>query len=171
MPGNTENGNSFRPWPDHPLFAAESGVTYQPGSAKKPDPKKNRRTVSVRRPGEKGTLDALREYGDRLVCVRYLKDGIRGKRYKTIEIIVHEADWTPSAKSRKKALPNAPAALLDPHRIVIIRISSADAKLRADLRAAGGQWDPAAKLWRIPYGAACQLALDGRILTPEEDFR
>jgi hypothetical protein len=35
------------------------------------------------------------KYGSRLVSVRYRYDEPMRKRYKTIELIVEEADWTP----------------------------------------------------------------------------
>ena len=41
-------------------------------------------------PGKRGTLGLVREYGDRLVCVRYRYDKVAGRRYKTVELIVDE---------------------------------------------------------------------------------
>lgn len=163
MAEKRKNGNSCTPWPDHPLFAGEDEGPYDAAP-----PKKGMRTVSVRRPGQKGTLDALREYGDRLVCARYLKDEIRGKRYKTLEIIVHEEDWTPPAptgpKAKAKAKARGPARDPDPERIVSIRLTSGGEALRAQVWTAGGRWDPAAKVWRIRYRAACELGLEQRIV-------
>lgn len=177
MSKKRENGNSCTPWPDHPLFAGEDEGPYDAGPARK-----GMRTVSVRRPGQKGTLGALREYGDRLVCARYLKDDIRGKRYKTLEIIVHEEDWTPPAPTRPKAKPPGPAhgpapapgpgpgpgpglgTGPDPERIVSIRLTTGGEALRAKVWTAGGRWDSAAKVWRIRYRAACALGLEGRIV-------
>jgi hypothetical protein len=49
----------------------------------------------VRRPGQHGTLAYVEQYGDRLVCVRYRYDAAARRRYKTVEIIVEEAPWSP----------------------------------------------------------------------------
>jgi hypothetical protein len=48
------------------------------------------------RPGQKGTRELLKSYGDQLICVRYRYDKARGKRYKTVELIVDEQEWMPS---------------------------------------------------------------------------
>jgi hypothetical protein len=45
------------------------------------------------KPGQRGTKQFVEEYGDRLVCVRYRYDDKLRKRYKTVELIVDEADW------------------------------------------------------------------------------
>jgi hypothetical protein len=46
-------------------------------------------------PGRKGTKQLTEQYGDQLVCVRYRYDEVKQKRYKTVELIVDEQDWTP----------------------------------------------------------------------------
>lgn len=50
---------------------------------------------TIRKPGEPGTHNLLKRFGERLVCVRYRHDPVRHKRYKTAEIIVAEEDWQP----------------------------------------------------------------------------
>jgi hypothetical protein len=55
------------------------------------------RTGLSLRPGQGGTKRLLAQYGERLVCVRYRYDEKREKRLKTVEIIVEESDWDPSA--------------------------------------------------------------------------
>ncbi len=47
------------------------------------------------RPGQKGTRELLKSYGHQLVCVRYRYDRERGKRYKTVELIIDVQDWLP----------------------------------------------------------------------------
>lgn len=46
-------------------------------------------------PGQKGTKQLTSKYGDQLICVRYRYDSSKQKRYKTVELIVDEQDWTP----------------------------------------------------------------------------
>jgi hypothetical protein len=43
--------------------------------------------------GEGGTRKLLSRYGDRLVAVRHCYDEASGRRLKTVELIVSEADW------------------------------------------------------------------------------
>jgi len=158
MQKNRQNGNSWQPCPDHPLFVAEARGKYDGAR-----PQKGIQTVSVRRPGQRGTLEALREYGERLVCVRYLQDAVRGKRYKTMEIIVHEEDWTPPPTKGNPAETARPK----PGRIVFLRLPGAEEALRAKVWEAGGRWDSTAKVWRISYKAACELGLEKRIVNLE----
>jgi hypothetical protein len=40
------------------------------------------------KPGQKGTMRLQEKYGDKLLCVRYRFDEIRGVKVKTVEIIV-----------------------------------------------------------------------------------
>jgi len=46
------------------------------------------------RPGQRGTK-LLREYGDRLVCVRYRYDEQNARRLKTVELVVEAVPWWP----------------------------------------------------------------------------
>jgi len=46
------------------------------------------------RPGQKGTRELLKSYGDQLVCVRYRYDKTRGKRYKTSFVPQGASDGT-----------------------------------------------------------------------------
>ena len=54
-----------------------------------------------RKPGQSGTKKLLARYGDRLICVRYRYDEERKKRFKTIELIIEETEWTPKRKAFK----------------------------------------------------------------------
>lgn len=45
------------------------------------------------RPGQKGTKKLVQEYGDKLVAVRYLYDCDKGRRIKTIELVVEDIPW------------------------------------------------------------------------------
>ncbi|MBE0617196.1 MAG: hypothetical protein IH608_04630, partial [Proteobacteria bacterium] len=88
------------------------------------------KTTDTLRLGEPGTKRLLAEFGERLVCVRYRCDAEGRKRYKTAEIIVAEADWSP---------PPGPD---DP---VHDRVAFAEEELRARVKAAGGRWRPETK--------------------------
>ena len=92
------------------------------------------------KPGQKGTMKLLAEYGDLLVCVRYRYDLELRKRFKTVEIIVDEKEWTPP-----------PPRFADNARVPV-RIAFPEEELKEKAKAAGGRWDPKAKLWFVPFG-------------------
>src|SRR5262249_12946847 len=54
------------------------------------------RTRLTLRPGRPGTKDLVAEFGDRLLCVRYRYDDEHHLRYKTAEVIIEAAPWTPA---------------------------------------------------------------------------
>lgn len=108
------------------------------------------RTRLILRPGQRGTKRLVAQYGDRLVCVRYRYDAQQHKRYKTIELIVSEADWAPAPPS--------------PHTIVAVRVAFSETKLRTAIKAAGGRWDQARRVWRLSYGEVAVLDLVDRIV-------
>jgi hypothetical protein len=108
------------------------------------------------RPGQPGTKALLKIYGDRLVCVRYRYDSTQRKRYKTVELIVDEADWEPSARTPAPETP------------VYIRVVWGEAAVARSIKAAGGRWHRGYKLWALPYGQAEQLGLLDRLAEPDE---
>ena len=48
--------------------------------------------------------------------------------------------------------------------MVSVRVGYEEVGLRGQIKQAGGQWDPQAKLWRIPYHKAMAIGLQGRIV-------
>ena len=108
-------------------------------------------------PGQNGTKGLLREYGDQLVCVRYRYDKLRGRRLKTIELIIDEQDWVPGVN-------------ITPDRKVSIRVGFDETKLREHVKMAGGYWDPEKKAWQLSYQQVLQLGLERRILDEELGF-
>ncbi len=98
------------------------------------------------RPGAKGTRKVLREYGPRLVCVRYRYDETRRRRIKTAEIVIEEVPWTPPES-----------------RLVRIVVNAWETALHARLKKAGGRWTGSGPYWRIRYDRAVKLGLAKRI--------
>ena len=123
-------------------------------SAKRPSTGCAKRVRQHLKPGQKGTKQLLAEYGDRLVCVRYAYDAERGRRFKTVELIVGEKAWAPRPSPRDD-------------RIVAVRIGCAETALRERAKQAGGRWNPDRKLWQLPYRAAVGVGLADRIVTDE----
>ena len=85
------------------------------------------------------------------VCVRYRSDEQRGKRFKTIELILEETSWQP------------PVRPFQDDEIVLIRIEFSETHWRDRVKAAGGKWNPNLKLWEITYGQVRKLGLTDRI--------
>ena len=108
-------------------------------------------------PGQNGTKKLVKEYGEKLVCVRYRYDAERKKRSKTIGIIVDEAPWNPEDKVRSGQ------AKRNPSDRVGVRIEYHEVELREQVKVAGGIWRPKQKLWKLSYATAVALNLASRI--------
>jgi len=118
---------------------------------------------TVRKPGEKGTQALMKQYGERLVCIRYRYDPASRKRYKTVELIVAEEDWLPPEPHPQavKATGLSPKRYIT--RRVGLRIEFHETELRKQIKAVGGMWDPSEQLWFIPEEEARRLGLVQRI--------
>ena len=101
---------------------------------------------STLRPGAPGTRRLVRDWGDRLVSVRYRYSESPPLRFTTVEIVVAAADWKPT-----------------PSRQVLVDVKSWEPELRARVRTAGGEWIPKAMRWRMRYDKATSLGLADRI--------
>ncbi len=53
-------------------------------------------------PGRNGTKKLLRQYGDRLLRVRYRYDSVTRRRLTTVELIVDEVPWEPAAPPKPR---------------------------------------------------------------------
>jgi hypothetical protein len=111
------------------------------------------RARATLRPGQRGTKKWAKQYGDRLVCVRYRYDEQRRLRYTTVEIIVGEAAWAPPEPA--------------PDAIVGLRLAREEVTFQRAIRTAGGQWDRAQRVWRIRYDQVVALGLLDRLVLPE----
>lgn len=107
-------------------------------------------TLNHYNPGEHGTKQLLKEYGEKLLCVRYRYDKARGMKLKTVELIIEEKPWRPPFKFRDSD-------------IVPIHIRYEEAELRERLKEAGGRWDPSTRVWLVPYGLVRDTPLAARI--------
>ena len=109
--------------------------------------------------GSKGTKKLCEKYGQRLVCVRYRYDPVKKKRYKTVELIEEETEWTPPKKDRK----------IESRKIVGIRVGFEETALQNKLRKAGAKWDPRQKLWFARHDVAVHIGLEDRIIAGDSN--
>ena len=107
------------------------------------------RTRLVRRFGQHGTKDLVAQYGEQLICVRYRYDPIRKKRYKTVELIVETVDWSPPPAS---------------DTIVALRVAIHERDVQHTIRAAGGVWNRAKRVWELRYDQVVELDLAARVV-------
>ena len=91
--------------------------------------------------------------------MRYRYDLDRKRRFKTVEIIVDEADWEPSQRTvpRERDIERIP-------KIVGLRIGFAEKDLQETVKKAGGRWDAGMRLWLVPVSIAKLLGLEDRIV-------
>lgn len=116
------------------------------------DDRRHLRTRLTLWPGQKGTKKLQARYGAKLLCVRYRYDPVRYRRYKTVELIEDEAAWAP-----------------DMSAIVAVRVEIYELELRAQVKEAGGRWDPEQKVWRLPIGQVLALGLEERLVAVAEE--
>jgi hypothetical protein len=107
------------------------------------------------RPGAPGTKRLAKRYGERLVRVRYLYDEARGRRLKTVELIVEETPW--------RGRPRPPRR--NDHDLVRVRIDWRETELRAAVKKAGAVWRPAEKTWELTWQAVRALGIQHRVLS------
>ena len=109
-------------------------------------------TKTIRKPGQAGTKRLCRIYGDDLVCVRYKYDYKKGKRYKTVEIVVEEKEWNPP--------------MHDPllNERVYVQVLPYEKKLRKDVKTMGGIWNGDKKLWKLPRRVVWALNIEERVV-------
>ena len=123
--------------------------------------------LAVRRPGQRGTQKLVDLYGERLVCVRYRYDAASGTRYKTVELVVDQAAWVPPPPHPHALKPAIRVDRIDdpepPPQPVGVKVFFRENELRERVKAAGGQWSKAERLWRLPYRTAVSLGLEHRI--------
>ena len=105
------------------------------------------------RPGQRGTKKLVERFGDRLICVRYRYDVTSHRRVTSVELVVDEAPWTPSA----------PANMAE---TVAVRVNYDESALRQKVKQAGGRWNAERRVWLLPFGRVRALGLVDRIASP-----
>lgn len=103
-------------------------------------------------PGQPGTKKWMKEYGDKLFCVRYRYDPEAKLRCKTVELIVETQTWEPNPEK----IPG--------NKVVDLRVRFGEVELGKKVRAAGGIWNRDEQVWKLPYREALKLGLRDRMV-------
>ena len=127
------------------------GVTSPAGPAVT-NPRPHSEVRKTLRPGDLGTRRFARDWGERLVCVRYRVDATKGLRYTTVEIVA------------SAPIPRRPPGRPAPSALVYVRTGGDEWELRQRLRAARAVWEPELDAWRLRYEIAVRLKLRRRLL-------
>ncbi len=106
------------------------------------------------RPGQPGTKGLLARYGKQLVRVRYRYDERTKQRVKTVELIVERTEWDPDRESRSAGGDT----------VVAVRVGWQETEVQRKVKAAGGEWDRRARVWRLGRGRVESLGLESRIV-------
>lgn len=114
------------------------------------------------RPGQPGTKRLQRQFGDRLLFVRYRHDAKSDRRFTTVELIIDEGPRATRTPLERRLFPR-------PNQRVHVRIGYDETGLRSKVKAAGGTWDPKRHAWILPYAVAADLRLADRILGDAPD--
>lgn len=108
-----------------------------------------RRTLQ---PGQSGTKKLLRQYGERLMCVRYRYDEAQNVRVTTVELVVEEIPW----ERQPFKIPK--------HKIVHVKVAYNEQELKQRMKAAGAKWNPKLRTWDVSYGQAEALGVLARVV-------
>jgi hypothetical protein len=109
-------------------------------------------TRRIIKPGQPGTKKLIKEFGDRILCVRYRYDEVQGVRLKTVELVIEEKPWKPD---RSK---------ISGRKIVGLQIDINETGIRQRIKQAGGKWNRSKKVWELPYSRIVELGLTDRII-------
>jgi len=105
---------------------------------------KTRRKLNA---GQPGTKKLIREYGDKLVCVRYQYDNLTWRKQRTIELVLDEDDWIPKSKD-----------------LVHIQVKYGEKELGIRVKQNGGIWNRKKQLWELPINKVLEMGLTDSIV-------
>ena len=115
------------------------------------------KVIRTLRPGGHGTRKFVREWGEKLIAVRYRELPARQKTLTTIEIVVDERDAMPGFSQHAY---NAEKET----KIVALRIGYEELRLRKEIRRRGAVWSPQLKLWLLRYKTVVAMGLKDRVV-------
>ena len=98
------------------------------------------KTRLVLRPGQRGTRNLVKKYGESLLCVRFRYDAQLRLRIKTVELVVEKTEWVPPRPQYTK------------DAFVALRIEASHIPMQSQVKTSGGKWDAGKPLWFVQYG-------------------
>ena len=119
---------------------------------------------TIVQPGKRGTKALVKEYGEQLVCVRYRYDYFHKKKYKTVELIINEDDWSPPPLHPDATHVKQVEQDFSREHKVKVRISWDEKELQQIAKNHGGLWSPKEKVWLIDADAVQRAGLKHRIV-------
>lgn len=107
-------------------------------------------------PKSPGAQRFLREWGDKLVAVRY-RDAGANTTLTTIEIVVDQRTRSPGASTNRPLRHYR-------EQIVALQVDYEETKLRENLKQRGARWSRQLKLWLLKRDAVIGIGLQDRIV-------
>lgn len=104
------------------------------------------------KPGQPGTKQLVKKYGEKLLCVRYIYDPEEEMKYKTVELVEKADSWEPDEDR------------IPPNKTMHIKVEYGEKKIGKLVRSAGGEWNRKEKYWELPYREVKALGLEDRII-------
>jgi len=111
------------------------------------------KTQKTLKPGQRGTKQWMKQYGNSLLFVRYRYDD--KKRFTTVELIVDESYIN---KNNTKIPQN---------KILPVKVLRKERHIQKMVKSVGGEWDSQHNVWKMPYKEIVALGLDKRIVKIE----
>ena len=102
-------------------------------------------------PGTPGAQKLLQRFGEALVCVRHRVTPDGEARCTTVELVLEQVP----IRSRTEQLGG-------------VQVGYGEKSLQSQVKAAGGVWDSACRLWKLPQREARRLGLSDRVRVLKE---
>jgi hypothetical protein len=116
------------------------------------------RVIKTIKPSTSGAKRFLKEWGEKLIAVRYREDPEENAMYTTIEIIVDKRERPTPQVSNQKLLA------FKRKQIVALAVRYEETQLRNKLRHYQAKWSKKEKLWLTSYTNAVAMGLVDRIV-------
>jgi len=113
------------------------------------------KTRLILKSGQPGAKTLTRKYGDSLLCVRFRYDAESRQRLKTVELIIERTPWTPPVKHYTA------------ETVVPLQREPFNMTMRAQVKTAGGKWNPEKRLWFEKYAKIAGTPLENYIYVDE----
>ena len=114
------------------------------------------------KPGEHGSRKLQREYGDKLLVVRYRKSSDGCEIHTTVELIVDTRKAPDPVFHAKNAVAHSHAGRDE--AVVAVKVGYQELQLRNRLKAVGARWSRSHKVWVTYYRHVGELGISDRVV-------